>query len=192
MEKRRARIIATVISMILVLAIMCVGIYAAATLNFSTTGGSISFTADDVFATVELEKGGVYSKTFDETTTGADSNEMNETIVLENITFTDTSKEAEIALKITNNFTNEQAINVKFNGSITGEDSALLNCEVTGKAGAAETAVSAEELKSAGAGYNLAAGEYIVITINISLIDAQSGIDNATAGFTMALTRASA
>lgn len=190
MEKRRARIIATVISMILVLAIMCVGIYAAATLNFSTTGGSISFTADDVFATVALEKGGVYSKTFDETTTAADANVMNETIALDNITFTDSSQETEIVLRVTNNFTNGQAINVKFDGSITGDDSALLNCTVAGKAGVSETAVTSDELASSGAGYNLAAGEYIVITISISLIDAQSGIDNAVAGFNMALTRA--
>lgn len=58
------------------------------------------------------------------------------------------------------------------------------------KAGVSETAVTSDELASSGAGYNLAAGEYIVITISISLIDAQSGIDNAVAGFNMALTRA--
>lgn len=181
MEKRRTRIALTIVAMVLALAVMSVGVYAASTINFSTTGGAITFTADDVFATVALTKGGEYSKKFDENTTAT-----SETITLNDITFTDETQSADIVLTVTNDFDNGQAITVTFSGSVTGADSALISCDVSGNDG---EAVESAELS---AGYELAAGDTLTITVALGLISAQTEVADAAIGFTMSLVRANA
>ena len=55
--KRRIRIITTAVSICLVFAVMCIGIYAAAQVTINSTGGNLSFNADNVLATVTLKQG---------------------------------------------------------------------------------------------------------------------------------------
>lgn len=181
MEKRRTRIALTIVAMVLALAVMSVGVYAASTINFSTTGGAITFTADDVFATVALTEGGTYNKSFDENTT-----DTSETITLDAITFTDENQSANVVLTVTNDFDNGQAITVTFDGSVTGTDSALISCAVSGNDG--ETVESA----ALSSGYELAAGKTLTITVALGLTSAQSGVTDAAIGFTMSLARAAA
>lgn len=180
MEKRRTRIALTIVAMVLALAVMSVGVYAASTINFSTTGGAITFTADDVFATVTLTEGGTYNKTFDENIATA-----SETITLDAITFTDEKQSANVVLTVTNDFDNE-AITVTFDGSVKGTDSALISCAVSGNDG--ETVESA----ALSSGYELAAGETLTITVALGLTSAQSEVTDAAIGFTMSLARANA
>lgn len=66
--KKRIRIISTVLSLVLVVATLCVGIWAAT--QVSVTGsGNLSFTGSDVYATVTLESSESSSVTFDSSAT---------------------------------------------------------------------------------------------------------------------------
>ena len=55
--KRRIRIITTAVSICLVFAVMCIGIYAAKQVTINGEGGTLSFNADNVLATVTLKQG---------------------------------------------------------------------------------------------------------------------------------------
>lgn len=52
--RNKGRIIATVISMMMVISVLCIGIWAAVSLSFGTNDGTISYTVKDVCATISV------------------------------------------------------------------------------------------------------------------------------------------
>lgn len=121
--RKKFRIFATLTSMVLVLIVMSVGIWAATQATVTSTGGSLTFTAgSEVYATVELDK--VYDGTF---SSDGSSVEFNATssdtgeLALENYNFNE-ANEYIFALKITNNNPDSVVLNVALTLNETDEN----------------------------------------------------------------------
>lgn len=192
--KTRSRIIVTVISMVMVLAVMCVGIWAAASITVSSTGGSITFTSTDVFADVIVKQnqGSAKSFTFNETTTSAQNPH---TVTLEDIDIT-IGQAGEVvntvSIAITNSFaTGGKNINVVFTAGteLGGTATEYLTLDLKGQT-PDDTPVDISTLSTTG--ISIAPGDTVVIIAEVTLaanFDYQTDI-SANYNFAMNLTAA--
>ena len=142
--RRKVRIFSTIVSLALVLAVMCVGIWAASSVTLSSTG-TLTFNPTDVNATVAFaDAGGTKqvnfgqeSYSFDETTT-AESHSVT-------FTFTEANKTTDtwvFTVTVTNTFAAGSDITI--DSKLTATVSAESNFEVKIKVG--EEAAQATEV----------------------------------------------
>ena len=107
--RRKFRIFSTLTAMVLVLIVMCVGIWAATQASVTSTGGNLTFTAgSDVFATVDLDASGAgTSTTLDKTFTfsGSETNsDAAETVTLPDFTFSSENQTYTFTIAVTNTY----------------------------------------------------------------------------------------
>lgn len=107
--RRKFRIFSTLTAMVLVLIVMCVGIWAATQASVTSTGGNLTFTAgSDVFATVDVDASGPgTSTTLDEhfTFSGSETNaEAAETVTLPDFTFSSENQTYTFTIVVTNTY----------------------------------------------------------------------------------------
>ncbi len=178
--RRKVRIFSTIVSLALVLAVMCVGIWAASSVTLSSTG-TLTFNPTDVNATVAFaDAGGTKqvnfgqeSYSFDETTT-AESHSVTFTFAEANKT-TDTWV---FTVTVTNTFAAGSDITI--DSKLTATVSAESNFEVKIKVG--EKDAQATEV--------VMQGTPVVYTITVSVKDsapAKAFTDNLT--FSLNLTQ---
>lgn len=182
--KSKSKIIVTVISMVMVFAVMCVGIWAASKVKIESDGGQILFTADNVFATVHVEQNGtdltggglIFDATTDPTqpATGDGVTYLDpDKIPLDTVNILATNA-GEVIDKI--NITVRNDLETGGNNLITKLTSVLTDLEteyadiltltITGENGTAQTEVTREALE---AGVEVAPQETLTITIEITL-----------------------
>ena len=168
--RRKVRIFSTIVSLALVLAVMCVGIWAASSVTLSSTG-TLTFNPTDVNATVAFaDAGGTKqvnfgqeSYSFDETTT-AESHSVTFTFAEANKTtdtrvFTVTGMSTASTVTVTNTFAAGSDITI--DSKLTATVSAESNFEVEIKVG--EEAAQATEV--------VTQGTPVVYTITVSVKD---------------------
>ena len=104
--KKRIRIISTVLSLVLVVATLCVGIWAAT--QVSVTGsGNLSFTGSDVYATVTLESssGVTFGASATKTITFEPGTQTQDNIAVAGLEFTSSDTTAKtFTVKVKNDF----------------------------------------------------------------------------------------
>lgn len=104
--KKRIRIISTVLSLVLVVATLCVGIWAAT--QVSVTGsGNLSFTGSDVYATVTLESssGVTFDASATKTITFVPGTQTQDNIAVAGLEFTSSDMTAKtFTVKVKNDF----------------------------------------------------------------------------------------
>lgn len=185
----KAKLVSTIAAFCLVLALMVVGVLAAssATVNL---GGSLSFIASDVDATVTVNATGCsetidgsspnYSHTFD--AGSEESDWTNENI---DLTFSDKDTDIVITIKVTNN-NEERALKVSFTDStlpsVTADQNVSMTVRTGDNAAASTAATKGTETIEVGV------GEYAIIELTISIDDPNASVKEASASWEAALT----
>ncbi len=179
--KRNIRIASTITTMLLVVAIMCVGIFAAT--QISVTGnGTLTFSAQDVYATVTVDNQeagegvteGVRTWTFDKDTAPGES--ATESLTFSPISVDPTTRTATVKVTVKNDFSADSGIGISAALSVTSNDTELVT--VSG----AETATVAQG----------ATKEFTVtFTLTDKAVEAGLG-EGVTFAFSLTLTRAAA
>lgn len=160
--RRKVRIFSTIVSLALVLAVMCVGIWAASSVTLSSTDGVLTFNPTDVNATVAFaDADGTKTVSF-----GQESYSFNETTENEDHSVTFTFAEANrktdtwvFTVTVTNTFAADS--NITIDSKLTATVSAESNFEVEIKVG--EEAAQATEV--------VTQGTPVVYTITVSVKD---------------------
>ena len=170
--KKRIRIISTVLSLVLVVATLCVGIWAAT--QVSVTGsGNLSFTGSDVYATVTLESssGVTFDASATKTITFVPGTQTQDNIAVAGLEFTSSDMTAKtFTVKVKNDFQSD-SIDVVLTATV--EESKPFTASVS----ESDTATVA------------AAGEK-TFTVTITYTGQASGSDDtATFNFNLSLTK---
>lgn len=173
--KKRIRIISTVLSLVLVVATLCVGIWAAT--QVSVTGsGNLSFTGSDVYATVTLESSESSSVTFDssatKTITFKPGTQTQNNIAVAGLEFTSSDMTAKktFTVKVKNDFQSD-SINVVLTATV--EESKPFTASVS-ESGTATVAAAGEK----------------TFTVTITYTGQASGSDDtAMFNFNLSLTK---
>ena len=176
----KAKLVSTIAAFCLVLALMVVGVLAASSVTVNL-GGSLSFTASDVDATVKVVATGCaeaatvngtgdYTKTFN-----ADSEENSWTKDDIDLTFSDKDAPIVITITVTNN-SDERALKVSFTGDALPNVTASSNVTMAvtyGDNAAASTSATlgTEEIE-------VGVGEYAEIKLTISIDDANKTVSS--------------
>ena len=176
----KAKLVSTIAAFCLVLALMVVGVLAASSVTVNL-GGSLSFTASDVDATVKVVATGCgeaatvngtgdYTKTFN-----ADSAENSWTKDDIDLTFSDKDAPIVITITVTNN-SDERALKVSFTGDALPNVTASSNVTMAvtyGDNAAASTSATlgTEEIE-------VGVGEYAEIKLTISIDDANKTVSS--------------
>lgn len=182
----KAKLVSTISAFCLVLALMVVGVLAATTATVSL-GGSLSFTAKDVYAkvtvtsegaTTNLTGGDGQNKTFDSTT--AEDGTANAWKVKNlDLEFASKTGEIVIAIKI-DNLSTERAIDVDLTALpsvATGNNVEVDSIKYTNDS--ATTADPATTLTTDG--FQIAAGDTAIIEMTISITNPNGSVNEATA-----------
>lgn len=181
--RRKVRIFSTIVSLALVLAVMCVGIWAASNVTLSSTS-TLTFNPTDVNAKVAFaNKNGTKTVTFSEESYTFDETTENENHSV-TFTFAEANKTTDtwvFTVTVTNTFADGS--DIKINSTLTATVSAESNFEVEIKVGE-ETAQTTEVVTQ---------GTPVVYTITVSVKDtapAKTFTDSLT--FSLNLTQATA
>ena len=177
--KRKIRILSTVATMALVATVMCVGIYAATRVDI-TGSGSITFTANDVYADVTIAQSGagtVYTNSFGKDQ--APGAEMSDTVTFQTFAIDPTTRQATVTITVKNNFEADTAIAATVTAEAKKDGSAYdgVTIDVSGEAGVTEIAAAGTE----------------TITVTIGLTDdtIKNGVEEGvTFEFSLSLERA--
>lgn len=171
--KKRIRIISTVLSLVLVVATLCVGIWAAT--QVSVTGsGNLSFTGSDVYATVTLESssGVTFDASATKTITFKPGTQTQNNIAVAGLQFTssDTTTAKTFTVKVKNDFQSD-SIDVVLTATV--EESKPFTASVS-ESGTATVAAAGEK----------------TFTVTITYTGQASGSDDtATFNFELELTK---
>ncbi len=164
--RKKFRIFATLTSMVLVLIVMSVGIWAATQATVTSTGGSLTFTAgSEVYATVELDQDytGSSFAADDSVVFGAtDLAKDSDTLTLANYNFNE-KEEYIFVLKITNN--NPDSVDLNVTLTLVEEDDAN-KFDV-----AVSTDDSSYDPYSEGKNYSIAHGANQMVYVKLSMSD---------------------
>lgn len=190
----KAKLVSTIAAFCLVLALMVVGVLAASSATVDL-GGSISFTAKDVVATVSVSASGsaedatvngtgVYTESFDSTDNPTASWTKN------NINLTFASKDAPIVITIAvQNDSDERALTLTAATlpSVTGDNINLKSLQYDMNDADAPKNLTTEAV-------TVPAGEKVEIIMTISITDANASVTGSswTADFTLANVAATA
>ena len=178
--KRKIRILSTVATMALVAAVMCVGIYAATTVNI-TGSSSITFTANDVYADVTIAQSGagtVYTNSFGKDQAPGEA--MTDTVTFQTFAIDPTTRQATVTITVKNNF---DADTTAITATVTAEAK---------KDGSAYDGVTIDVSGEAGVTTVAAAGtETITVTIGLTDDAVKNGVEEGvTFEFSLSLERA--
>lgn len=178
--KRNIRIVSTLTTMLLVIAIMCVGIFAATQINV-TGNGTLTFSAEDVYATVTVDHqaegdGGVKTWTFDKDTDPGI--EMTESLHFADIAVDRATRTATVTVTVQNDFGADTGIKISAALVVTS------NTEFVTVSGTETATVSAgEENKKTFT---------VTFTLTDKAIEEGLGADGGEFTFSLTLTRATA
>lgn len=170
--KKRIRIISTVLSLVLVVATLCVGIWAAT--QVSVTGsGNLSFTGSDVYATVTLESssGVTFDASATKTITFVPGTQTQKNIAVAGLEFTSSDPTAKtFTVKVKNDFQSD-SIDVVLTATV--EESKPFTASVS-ESGTATVAAAGEK----------------TFTVTITYTGEASGSDDtAMFNFNLSLTK---
>lgn len=170
--KKRIRIISTVLSLVLVVATLCVGIWAAT--QVSVTGsGNLSFTGSDVYATVTLESssGVTFGASATKTITFEPGTQTQDNIAVAGLEFTSSDTTAKtFTVKVKNDFQSD-SIDVVLTATV--QESKPFTASVS-ESGTATVAAAGEK----------------TFTVTITYTGQASGSDDtATFNFELELTK---
>lgn len=170
--KKRIRIISTVLSLVLVVATLCVGIWAAT--QVSVTGsGNLSFTGSDVYATVTLESssGVTFDASATKTITFVPGTQTQDNIAVAGLEFTSSDMTAKtFTVKVKNDFQSD-SIDVVLTATV--EESKPFTASVS-ESGTATVAAAGEK----------------TFTVTITYTGQASGSDDtATFSFNLSLAK---
>lgn len=170
--KKRIRIISTVLSLVLVVATLCVGIWAAT--QVSVTGsGNLSFTGSDVYATVTLESssGVTFDASATKTITFKQGTQTQNNIAVAGLEFTSSDPTTKtFTVKVKNDFQSD-SIDVVLTATV--EESKPFTASVS-ESGTATVAAAGEK----------------TFTVTITYTGEASGSDDtATFNFNLSLTK---
>lgn len=171
--KKRIRIISTVLSLVLVVATLCVGIWAAT--QVSVTGsGNLSFTGSDVYATVTLESssGVTFDASATKTITFVPGTQTQDNIAVAGLEFTSSDPTAKktFTVKVKNDFQSD-SIDVVLTATV--EESKPFTASVS-ESGTATVAAAGEK----------------TFTVTITYTGEASGSDDtAMFNFNLSLTK---
>lgn len=170
--KKRIRIISTVLSLVLVVATLCVGIWAAT--QVSVTGsGNLSFTGSDVYATVTLESssGVTFDASATKTITFVPGTQTQDNIAVAGLEFTSSDMTAKtFTVKVKNDFQSD-SIDVVLTATV--QESKPFTASVS-ESGTATVAAAGEK----------------TFTVTITYTGQASGSDDtATFNFELELTK---
>lgn len=170
--KKRIRIISTVLSLVLVVATLCVGIWAAT--QVSVTGsGNLSFTGSDVYATVTLESssGVTFDASATKTITFKPGTQTQNNIAVAGLEFTSSDMTAKtFTVKVKNDFQSD-SIDVVLTATV--EESKPFTASVS-ESGTATVAAAGEK----------------TFTVTITYTGEASGSDDtAMFNFNLSLTK---
>lgn len=170
--KKRIRIISTVLSLVLVVATLCVGIWAAT--QVSVTGsGNLSFTGSDVYATVTLESssGVTFDASATKTITFKPGTQTQDNIAVAGLEFTSSDMTAKtFTVKVKNDFQSD-SIDVVLTATV--EESKPFTASVS-ESGTATVAAAGEK----------------TFTVTITYTGEASGSDDtAMFNFNLSLTK---
>ncbi len=170
--KKRIRIISTVLSLVLVVATLCVGIWAAT--QVSVTGsGNLSFTGSDVYATVTLESssGVTFDASATKTITFVPGTQTQDNIAVAGLEFTSSDMTAKtFTVKVKNDFQSD-SIDVVLTATV--EESKPFTASVS-ESGTATVAAAGEK----------------TFTVTITYTGEASGSDDtAMFNFNLSLTK---
>lgn len=170
--KKRIRIISTVLSLVLVVATLCVGIWAAT--QVSVTGsGNLSFTGSDVYATVTLESssGVTFGASATKTITFEPGTQTQDNIAVAGLEFTSSDMTAKtFTVKVKNDFQSD-SIDVVLTATV--EESKPFTASVS-ESGTATVAAAGEK----------------TFTVTITYTGQASGSDDtATFSFNLSLAK---
>lgn len=182
--KRNIRIVSTLTTMLLVIAIMCVGIFAATQINV-TGNGTLTFSAEDVYATVTVDhqaegegvSGGVKTWTFDKDTDPGI--EMTESLNFADIAVDKATRTATVTVTVQNDFGADTGIGISAVLAVTSKDTALVT-------------VSGTETATVSAGEENKKTFTVIFTLTDKAIEEGLGADGVDFDFSLTLTRATA
>ena len=160
--RRKVRIFSTIVSLALVLAVMCVGIWAASSVTLSSMDGVLTFNPTDVNATVAFaDADGTKTVSF-----GQESYSFNETTTAESHSVTFTFAEANrktdtwvFTVTVTNTFAADSNITIDSKLTATVSEQSNFKVEIT----VGEEAAQATEV--------VTQGTPVVYTITVSVKD---------------------
>lgn len=186
--RRKVRIFSTIVSLALVLAVMCVGIWAASSVTLSSTDGVLTFNPTDVNATVAFaDADGTKTVSF-----GQESYSFNETTENEDHSVTFTFAEANrktdtwvFTVTVTNTFAADS--NITIDSKLTATVSEQSNFKVEITVGEENTPAKETEVVTTSAS--------VVYTITVSINNdapAKAFTDNLTFSLKLTQTTASA
>ena len=187
--KRRIRIITTAVSICLVFAVMCIGIYAAAQVTINSTGGNLSFNADNVLATVTLKQGD-FSES-DQKVSIEEGYEELGSFAFNNVTFATTQEEKTFQVVVKNDFAEGSNIKIssKLTASVSGED-----FKVTIEKGIKTTGeeITGSAQVSSGEAVDVSVGENVIYTVTVKFVGEANNTASDTLKFSLELTKAQA
>lgn len=184
--KRRIRIITTAVSICLVFAVMCIGIYAAAQVSLTGQGGTLSFNSEHVQATVVVKntEGKLLSVPDEtgETYTYNQSGKADNTVTITGHSFTAVNETVSFTVAVTNGFAEGTSSNIKsvFTASVKGTNG--FKVDITA-ADDAEGSYNAE-------GNTIAPAKTLTYTVTVTYTGAENVSANDTFSFSLTLTKA--
>ena len=183
--KRRIRIITTAVSICLVFAVMCIGIYAATQVSLKGQNGTLSFNSEHVQATVLVKNTeGKLLDVPDETGkpyTYNQSEAADNTVTITGHNFTTVNETVSFTVAVTNDFA-EGASNIKsvFTASVAGENGFEVDI----------TAVDDAEGSYNAEGNTIAPAKTLTYTVTVTYTGAENVSANDTFSFSLTLTKA--
>ena len=187
--KKKVRIISTVVSLCLVVATMCVGIWAATRATLSSTTSTLTFNADNVLATVTLTKGAGMASDENFANNGTYTIEegaaASTTVSIPNMTFATAGSSKTFTVTVHNGFAENSNITIDSLLTVTtaGTDAAKFTVGITDDGTNAES-------NNAEATEVVAVGTDLIYTVTITYDE--NGADNtasATLNFTLVLEK---
>lgn len=181
--KRNIRIVSTITTMLLVIAIMCVGIFAATQINV-TGNGTLTFSAEDVYATVTVEhqaegegvSEGVKTWTFDKDTDPGI--EMTAPLNFADIAVDKATRTATVTVTVQNDFGADTGIKISAALVVTSNEEFVT--------------VSGTETATVSAGEENKKTFTVTFTLTDKAIEEGLGADGVDFDFSLTLTRATA
>lgn len=177
--KRRIRIITTAVSICLVFAVMCIGIYAAKQVTINGEGGTLSFNADNVLATVTLKQGDFSDE--EQKVEIGEEHAGTGSFTFKDVTFATTQEEKTFQVVVKNDFA--EGSNIKISSKLTASVSDG-NFEVTINNGTDDIASATAQ--------EVSVGTDLTYTVTVKFVGAADKIASGTLTFSLELTKAQA
>lgn len=179
--KRRIRIITTAVSICLVFAVMCIGIYAATQVTINGTGGNLSFNADNVLATVTLKQGDFSDEEQKVEIIESGFKTEKDEFTFKSVTFGQTEETKTFQVVVKNDFA--EGSNIKISSKLAASVSDG-NFEVTINNGTDDIASATAQ--------EVSVGTDLTYTVTVKFVGAADKIASGTLTFSLELTKAQA